>query len=396
MTKEQFITYIEAFNKKVGQYTTEEIIDIGLKHYNLLNKDKNWQKLAEMLGYVNNLGRISGESLRKFIYRNLDINDLHSEQIIKLRELKKEQIKNRDILNNYNRHIRTEARIEAFKDDILNAINNMIKLPDVNYIPTKNLLTETEAILPFADLHLGLEFKNYYNAYSKEISEQRVKTLLNRVVQYCEQNKVSRLHFLNMGDLISGLIHISLRVEQNQDVVTQLIFASELIANFLNSLSAYVPTITYRSVVDNHSRMIANKNEHIELENLNRIIDWFLEERLKNNKRIIFPKDNIDISIGKFRLKNNKLVMFVHGHNDSKRSVIQNLIGLTKEYVDYVFMAHYHNSSEHTFQDSKLFISGSIIGTDSYAFNKRLFGKPEQNLFIFDKDNCIIKYDIYL
>ena len=48
----------------------------------------------------------------------------------------------------------------------------------------------------------------------------------------------------------------------------------------------------------------------------------------------------------------------MHGHEDKKSSVMQDMVGLTREFPDYILMAHYHNSAEHTFQGTKVFISG--------------------------------------
>ena len=76
---------------------------------------------------------------------------------------------------------------------------------------------------------------------------------------------------------------------------------------------------------------------------------------------------------------------------------MQNFIGLTQEWIDYIFLAHYHNSAVKEFQGCKVFINGSIVGTEQYAFGKRLFSKPSQKLIIFSKDtNNIQDIDINL
>ena len=44
-----------------------------------------------------------------------------------------------------------------------------------------------------------------------------------------------------------------------------------------------------------------------------------------------------------------------------------------------------------------MFINGSIVGTEQYAFGRRLFSKPSQKLLIF-KDKCddVVDIDISL
>ena len=159
-----------------------------------------------------------------------------------------------------------------------------------------------------------------------------------------------------------------------------------MIANFLYGLSKEIPNITYRSVFDNHSRAIANKNEHIEKEQFSRVIDWFIAERLKDTP-IEFIENDIDGGIGRMKLASGKTLMFCHGHNDGRNNSYQNFIGLTQEWVDYICMAHYHNPASKDFQGCKVFINGSIVGTESYAFGRRLFTKPSQKLIIFNEGN---------
>jgi len=102
----------------------------------------------------------------------------------------------------------------------------------------------------------------------------------------------------------------------------------------------------------------------------------------------MFPNDNIDAGVGMFKV-NGKTFMFAHGHEDKKSSVVQDMIGLTNEWVNCIFLAHYHNAAEHTFQNCKVYVNGSIMGTDTYAYGRRLFSEPEQKLLVFDGNNII-------
>ena len=81
--------------------------------------------------------------------------------------------------------------------------------------------------------------------------------------------------------MVQGIIHTNARMYAQYDVITQTMKAAELISQFLYKIIEAAPEITYRSCVDNHARIMANKNENVENENLYRIIDWYVEERLK-------------------------------------------------------------------------------------------------------------------
>ena len=407
---ESFKEYVAGFNKPTGDYTEEELIEIGIKHQDLPLCEKNWAELVELL-------KISGktsEQFRKWILhkryskglvvknpRILDdktveevtMDDVDNTLTEKKQALEKEKMKLRDERTSLNRTLRNEARLERFVQTIKDVADTYSKLPPVVNTSFSLDFPVCEAVYGLADLHIGPVIENYINTYNKEEATKRLNKIAQDIIYYCNLHNVNTLHFINMGDLIAGIIHPTIRLEQEFDVIEQVIIVSELVAELLNSLRQAAPNITYRSVVDNHSRVMPDKNQHIELENLNRIIDIFVEQRLADTN-IQFMKDNLDIGIGKIVLQNGKKLFFMHGHEDKKTSVVQDIVGLTHEFPDYILMAHYHNSAEHTFQGAKLFISGSIIGTDNYAFGKRLFGQPEQKLLIFDPRNNVVDIDI--
>ena len=282
-----------------------------------------------------------------------------------------------------------KARIADFKDFIVEKVAELPKLPKMKVTFGKSVKTaQNEAILNFSDLHMGGEFKNSYNSYNYNTAVERVTKLTEEVIKYCKEFNVRRLNILNLGDCISGAIHETLRYEQQIDVVSQTMKAAELVADMLNNLQVAAPEITYRSVSDNHSRITPDKTKSIEIENFSRVIDWFIKERLKDTK-IKFIDDNLDYGIGKFNLMNGKRVMFAHGHQDNKHSVVQDFTAVAREIPDYIILAHYHSSAEKTFNSTKVFVNGSIIGCDSYAYGKRLFGEPEQKLLIFNDNNVV-------
>lgn len=384
MTKREFYDYIDSFGKVKGTYNDEEVYLIALALKSLDQKDRDWQEMINLLGLP-----YTKDYLRKKIYRR----QLEETKGEKHADLWIEQQKNRDLITTYRATLRDEARLEVFKEELKECVNNLAPLPLITLYESKKCLNN-EMVLGFSDLHLGACVNNSYNQFDYDIAVKRVNTLVNKVITYCRENDVKRLTFLNMGDLISGNIHLTIRLNNTLDLVEQIIKASELVAQALNQLQSACPEIIYKSVVDNHSRATPNKNEHIEKENFNKIIDWYVEERLKNTK-IKFPHDNIDIGVGRVELLNGQKLLFSHGHQDSKSSVFQNMVGLTNEIPDYIFLAHYHNGAEHTFQNCKVYVNGSIIGTDDYAYSRRLFSKPEQKALIF-KGNDIIDINIRL
>lgn len=389
--KKEFESFVESYQKEPGKYTIQQLMEIGAKFKELPVKERNWEELHKKLGIYN----FSPEAYRHRVERYLRKNE--SNEGKEYREAYTEKQKVRDWYNAYRRDIREEVRIENLKDEIKFAAEKFGKLEPIVWPEVKETPVEkTEAVLLVSDLHIGVDCDNYYNKYNKDIAKERLAKLQQNVIKYCSINHVSALHILNLGDLINGVIHTNARIEAQMDVAEQIMYAGELIANFLYGLSKKIPNITYRSVFDNHSRAIANKNEHIEKEQFSRVIDWFIAERLKDTP-IEFIANDIDGGIGRMKLASGKTLMFCHGHNDGRNNSYQNFIGLTQEWVDYICMAHYHNPASKDFQGCKVFINGSIVGTESYAFGRRLFTKPSQKLIIFNEgDNNISDIDISL
>ena len=279
MNRIEFESYIKSFNKQPGEFTKDEIYKIGVAHKSLPQVDKNWNNLADMLGYNR-----KGESLRSFIYKRQRASNF-SENIESSSDdsvdnsyskLYVEKQKIRDTYNAYRRNLRDEARIDVLKEFIEDCIR---KIPDTFEYTDSYIFEDydesesTEAVLMLSDLHIGVDCDNFYNKFNLDIACARMDKLCKDVIYYCRKNNVSRLNVFNLGDMIHGVIHVNARLEQQFDVIDQTIKASEILASFLNSIQAAAPEVIYRSVLDNHSRVVANKNEHIEKENLNRIID---------------------------------------------------------------------------------------------------------------------------
>lgn len=389
--KTEFESFVESYQKEPGKYTIQQLMEIGAKFKELPLKERNWEELHKKLGIYN----FSADAYRHRVERYLRKNE--SNEGKEYREAYTEKQKVRDWYNAYRRDIREEVRIENLKDEIKFAAEKFGKLEPIVWPEVKETPVEkTEAVLLVSDLHIGVDCDNYYNKYNKDIAKERLAKLQQNVIKYCSINNVSVLNILNLGDAINGVIHTNARIEAQMDVAEQIMYAGELISNFLYGLSKEIPNITYRSVFDNHSRAIANKNEHIEKEQFSRVIDWFIAERLKDTP-IEFIANDIDGGIGRMKLASGKTLMFCHGHNDGRNNSYQNFIGLTQEWVDYICMAHYHNPASKDFQGCKVFINGSIVGTESYAFGRRLFTKPSQKLIIFNEgNNNILDIDISL
>ena len=81
----------------------------------------------------------------------------------------------------------------------------------------------------------------------------------------------------------------------------------------------------------------------------------------------------------------------MHGHLKAHNlhAVVQNISIPLGMKVDYVHCGHWHRAESKEFHFSKVYVNGSIVGVDDYAFNNGWFSKASQKLLIVDGDNEI-------
>lgn len=303
----------------------------------------------------------------------------------KLLMLKKERVKVSDERTQNNAYIRKLAREETFREIAIEAVQNIegrIPLPTYDSIYFTDC--DKEAILLLSDWHYGFDFKNSWNTYNTDVAKERIKKLYEQTVQICAKNNVQHINVLNLADLIAGRIHLTIRLESRIDVITQIMEVSEILAEFLNSLSQYFK-VDYYSCIDNHSRVEPNKSDSLDLESLCRITDWYLKERVGKNGITIhdnrFGEDIITLSVLGHQ------VLGCHGDKDKQQTVIEKMTLLTRQSYDLICTAHMHHFSADEHTGTVLISNGALMGTDTFAKNLRLHSRPSQTLIISSKDN---------
>ena len=330
-------------------------------------------------------------------------NNTLSKLDAKILEMKKERVKLQDERTQNNAYIRRLSREET----IIGIANSLIDKMSIkrllpngkNYTIVDKTKDKKEAILCLSDWHYGICCNNYWNEFNPEIARERINLLLKETIQYIKLNNVNKIHILNLGDLIAGRIHLTLRLESRFDVITQTLEISEILAEFLAELSQYVEVVEYYSCSDNHSRLEPNKSDSLDLESLCRVTDWYLPVRLQkegiNNIFInenIYGDDIITLNIMGYN------VLGLHGDKDKNNaSTIDSISRMTEDHYDLICTAHLHHFSADEKNRTVIIGNGSLMGVDSYAKNLRLSSFPSQNLIIVsEKSPCEAIYRIKL
>ncbi|MEK4006353.1 hypothetical protein [Paenibacillus sp. FSL H3-0333] len=307
-------------------------------------------------------------------------------------ELQKETVRLRDQKREYNQLIYKEARFDNLKDQINESILELQLLKPLFASPlVTNNDTVKRAISLWSDWHIGSEFKNSLNTYNVDVFRDRLSTLLSKTIEYSQKNNITELIVANLGDLLHGAIHVSARVQSGEDVIKQIQIAAESIAEALAELSKSHSKIKFINIIGNHSRLIANKHESIFRENLEYLVPWFLEARLKDFANIEIVKDEDGIYVEDI---DGEKHVFCHGDLDPVSTSAKNLPQLLGYVPSYIYSGHIHHNYEKEFGKTETIVNGSLMGVDDYAISKRYFASPMQKYIVLDGSKIECTYKI--
>lgn len=389
------------------QKENESLIDYSFRiRLAKVNKeiDLDWGEIVELLGLEcspDHCRKVSYGLKEAFDYLNSKIQNNSTQEEIdlideKILELKKIKVQLSDERSLVNKKIREYSRVDNIIDLFNNKINDIsLHKPFLNSSYESYESSNQEAIMLISDTHYGLETINAFNRYNSDIFKTRIQYLKDRIIEYSKFHKVKRLHLMLLGDLISGHIHNSIRLENRESVVEQIIEVSEILSEFIYELSKEINQIIVYSVGGNHDRILPKKDENLDKDNFNLLIDEYIKLRVKNIDNVIFQENIYDNDIIVTKICGNTC-FGVHGDKDKISTAIPKLTSLIRTIPDYVFMAHLHNCKEDTYGESEICVNGSFSGTDTYAKNLRLSSYAMQKFMIFNEEGRVCTYNIKL
>ena len=290
-------------------------------------------------------------------------------------EVEKQRIRARDERLSYAREVRSQARVDETLDLLWHKFSRYENItPSVRHdtIPDR----EKAMYVMLSDIHYGLSFHSVAGKYDSDIARDRLCLYAKRIKELgisCSSCYVSL-----MGDMISGMIHPGIRVENKETLIDQVVGVSMLTADFLYDLASYFDHVYVNSVSGNHSRFDPNPENVLRHERLDSLVPWYCKAKLENVDNIEFVENVIDTSIGSFNIYDH-LYVCVHGdmEKDLKASA-QNISKLICRHVDYFLSGHKH-IAEFRFEDTRFIVNGCVCGSgDDYTVKKRLFGPPVQ------------------
>ena len=320
--------------------------------------------------------------------------DIAGELDAKMVELRKERQRFFDQRREYNKLLSADGRMEHLYDVLIGAayqLDDTVGSLDFCKHKYGDAYTDSEAVLVFSDWHYGMVTDNAFNKYNTEICKLRVQRVVEQTTKRLDLHRCKRLHVVVLGDLFHGAIHTSARVASEELVCEQIMKVSEILAQAVNELSRYVQETFVYMTYGNHGRTIPNKNDSIHRDNLERIIPWWLEQRLKGNDSVHIAEDTETEFL--FVTAAGHDLCASHGDLDSVKTAPRLLTTLFhKQYgkdVEYILLGDKHHRESFEELGVTAIICGALCGSDDYANGKRLYSTPSQLLLIVSPEDGV-------
>lgn len=320
----------------------------------------------------------------------VETEDNDNAELIKMR---KEKIKLSDARVEYNRLIRQEARKESYTDMVKRIICENVE--PIN-IPVHYTLfnSSTDLLCHLTDIHCGIEIHNWKNDFDENVLKKRIEKFTSDILDIRGQHG-SENCYLVIGEILSGIIHNNLRLQNNMDLMEQFKYVSELISAMLLRMANHFNHIYVYTTPGNHSRISPKKEEALDGENMDILLPFYLKARMQNVKNITICDNTIEPEIAMFNIRGNN-IFAAHGHKDSPSNVVQNFTMMFGIKPQIVLLGHRHTNAMETVYDAKVIQSGCVSGSDNYATSIRKTNRPEQTVSVIGEDGLICLYDIQL
>lgn len=276
-----------------------------------------------------------------------------------------------------NRLIRSDAR----RDAVLDLFKSEIHRYDKKKPPkpsAKKTADETAIYALLSDVHYGIAYNTSVGAYNSDIARERVMNYAEKIVEIGAQNGAQTCYVSLLGDMVSGIIHAPIRIENRENAVEQVIGVSELVADFLYRLSESFVIVYVNAVPGNHSRLDMSAENALRAEKLDNLIPWYCKAKLEKIDNVFFVENAFDATVCMFNILGKNFIG-VHGDIDKDLTRSATKIERSAGYpVDYIVAGHMH-VPDIRMEDRGYIRNGSVCGSgDEYTMKNRLFSNPSQ------------------
>lgn len=384
----------EQFLWRIGQAKDSGLIDLDWKEIaDLMNKefrgDESEYRSESAYRKLYQYARKFYESgaFKQYATEDDYINELRNAK----HELQMEKQKLSDERTELNRALREQARKESYIDLVSRQIQN-VKPLEFDYVQREYRETDNDLICHITDLHAGINIDHWYNRFDMSVLRERLWKYLDQLFDIQKRHN-SQNCYVVIGEILSGLIHHELRIENNENVVEQFIYVSSMLSEFLAEVSKRFENVHVYITPGNHSRVVANKEHSLRGENFDVLLPHYLKASLQNYHNVFIEDNRKDCDVAIFDVRGNH-VFGVHGDKDETSNVVQRFTMIFGVKPDIVLMGHRHTNALTTVYDTKVIQSGCVSGSDNYCLDRRLKNRPEQTVSVVNDDGLVCIYDV--
>jgi hypothetical protein len=374
---------MEKLEQEELDYLVEFVENEETNDWNKAKNDLKSEYHCDTIRKSFGVGKFSGYSVYKFMQDKIEQGFLTDEEAIRLEKLREKEYKERVKLQDANREkrkvLRDFSRLESIQEYI------EMKLDEREPKPFKGcsykIKNGNESSLLVSDLHAGATVDSIFNYYDLDVLKERMEELAIKTIAFCKRDNVDLLHANFLGDFITGIIHGSTIAQAQEDVIDQILDASDIIVEFIKALRKEIPCVKTYFVYGNHGRTSPNKSDRAYKENFERLMASIVRKDLRNTDIKVIDGGYEDFVT--YKLRDGKLIVSTHGTNDSPDMANKNFTKLLGEDVYCVQMGHLHDVRE----GKGTTVNGSIMGSDDYSIGHRWHNKPTQVLKVYYGDD---------
>lgn len=318
------------------------------------------------------------------------VPDEDSDEVLAEESLKDRRISRlEDEIKHLRRLYKGQTRESATLDALLDAINDAaptirpVRPPKTRIVGDQ--IEEESLVLLLGDLHIGeivdANQTSGISTFNIDIARRRIQYTVDTAVKIA-RSKMSKYHFRKLvvaflGDMVSGIIHDELRVNDEEGIVGQIIIAVEIIAEALLKLCQEFEEVEAHCVVGNHGRVTEERYfKGKATNNYDYLVYKMLEKVLADQPNLTW-----DIPKSFFTVMTVENERFLILHGDVVKSWMGiPFYGLQRAYLkwralhadygmpfEHMIVGHYHNPNMQTVVRYELIINGCIKGGDEYS-----------------------------
>lgn len=395
-------------NRHPGESEEQFIWRVG-RAYDSGEIDLSWDEIGEIINRQfredesqyrdQSAYRKPYQSARRFyeagVFKNLTTDAYIAQLADSKRELQKEKIKLQTEKLEYSRWLREDARDEMIAEKFAEAIKVAppIQFPPVirsSFIGSEN----RTGVLAFGDSHFGAEFSiiglrgEIINAYSPEIFEQRMQSLLEQTINIVLSEGLNEIRVYELGDSTDGLLRVGQLMKLRYGVVEQAVRYANYISNWLNELSKYV-MVKFQMVFGNHTelRFFNQKKGSFKDENTGMYIREIIKTKLDGNPNFTMETNPSGLIFDQIQGYN---VLCIHGEVKNLGQSLKDFCITYNTDIDILIGAHKHHLAEETVGvDKETVTIPSVVGVDDYAISLNKTSRPGASFLIIEKNKGI-------